>query len=332
MAPVVRGGGRDGRAGCRGHVVAAASSDRDRGGEDDGARFRGPAARVQCLGAVEQGRTGESGAGGGRRALQARGRAGSERCRRVGGVVTGRLLGYLSQPRQRSATSRRSAQEGGAGVALNELGWDELINSDYRAAEAAVDASIALQPYWGNLGLKCLIARRWWGDLALAKATMDRIPAAARQDDIEVSEAVEIYYWRREPENMLRVLNSVPRDWLRSNTFDGPKAWWTALAQQMAGHDEAAQMQWRTALKLVERRLADQPDSGFLLRWKGLLLAASGNRSEGETALRLAREMGDGMIPIQEAIDQVRLGNLDAAITLLERAVELRLSYADRKS
>ncbi len=215
-----------------------------------------------------------------------------------------------------------------AALALNELGWAELINSDYRAAETAVDASIALQPYWGNLGLKCLIARRWWGDLALAKATMDRIPAAARQDDIEVSEAVEIYYWRREPENMLRVLNSVPRDWLRSNTFDGPKAWWTALAQQMAGHDEAAQMQWRTALKLVERRLADQPDSGFLLRWKGLLLAASGNRSEGETALRLAREMGDGMIPIQEAIDQVRLGNLDAAITLLERAVELRLSYA----
>jgi TolB-like protein/Flp pilus assembly protein TadD len=212
--------------------------------------------------------------------------------------------------------------------AWNELGWAELINSDYRAAEAAADASIALQPYWANLTLKGFIAQEWRGDLGLAKATLERIPAAVQQEDFGVASAASLFFWRREPVNMLRVLDSVPRDWLHSNGFDGPKAYWTALAQQMAGHDEAAQVQWRTALKLVERRLADQPDSGFLLRWKGLLLAASGNRSEGETALRLAREMGDGMIPIQEAIDQVRLGNLDAATTLLERAVEAHDRFA----
>ncbi len=212
--------------------------------------------------------------------------------------------------------------------ALNELGWVESTNGDYRAAEIAADTSIALQPYWGNLTLKIQGAWRWRGDLDLAKATLDRIPAAVQQEDQGVTQAVGVYYLRREPQNMLGVLNSVPREWLQTNGFDGPKAYWAALAHRMAGHGEAAQVQWRKALNLVERRLADQPDSGSLLHWKGLLLAAAGDRAEGETVLRLARDMGNKNSTIGDATDQVLLGNLDAALTLLEKAVAERSRFA----
>ena len=206
----------------------------------------------------------------------------------------------------------------------NELGWAERFAGDNRAAEAAIDTSIALQPYWGNLGLKTIIAQTWWGDLDLAKATLDRTSASDRQEDRGIIFSNYLYYWRREPEAMLQVLSSVPRDWLQMNGFDGPKAYRTALAHRMAGHGEAAKIQWQTALKLVERRLADSPDSSQLIHWKGVLLAESGNRPEAETALRLAQEMGNTGSSNLSADDEILLGNLDAAIALLERQVDER--------
>jgi tetratricopeptide (TPR) repeat protein len=90
----------------------------------------------------------------------------------------------------------------------------------------------------------------------------------------------------------------------------------------MAGHQAAAQLQWRTALAVVERRLAQQPDSALLINWKGRLLAESGDRVTAAPLLRLAREMGaGGSNSSDEAADQLALGNLDGAIDQLERSL-----------
>jgi tetratricopeptide (TPR) repeat protein len=157
-------------------------------------------------------------------------------------------------PECREALNRMVRNPAFAVQAWNELGWAEYYAGDYTAAGVAIDHSIALQGFWGNLALKQILAQWWLGDLDLAKSAQDRMPVAARQEDIGIYSAAELAYWRREPEAMLQILDGVPRDWLQSNGFTGPTAWYAGLAHRMAGRAAAAQLQWRTALAVVERR------------------------------------------------------------------------------
>ena len=134
-------------------------------------------------------------------------------------LALGILLRNTGKPDEaREVFGRLAKYPAFAVLGLNELGWAEYFNRDYRAAEIAADASIALQPYWGNLTLKGLIAQRWRGDLDQAKATLERIPVAVQQEDSAVSHAAELFYFRRDPEAMLRILAGVPRDWLSNAT------------------------------------------------------------------------------------------------------------------
>jgi tetratricopeptide (TPR) repeat protein len=211
-----------------------------------------------------------------------------------------------------------------AALAWNETGWARYFALDIAAAEAAIDRSIAIQPYWGNLTLKTIIAQYWRGDLDRAREALERIPPSVRQEDFGGSFAAELYYWRREPEAMLRVLDEVPRDWLQSNGYDGPKAHYVALAHDLAGRREAARLHWQRALDLVQRRLVDQPDSNLLLYWKGHLLAHLGQRREAEDALRLAREMGPAPERVfAVGVDHILLGEPEEALAVLEKIAGL---------
>jgi TolB-like protein/Flp pilus assembly protein TadD len=230
-------------------------------------------------------------------------------------------------PECRETFRRLSGNPAFAALAWNELGWAEYISRDMPAAEAAIDRSIALQPYWGNLTLKGIIAQWWRGDLDQALAVREQIPLSSRQEDNGVFQHVELHYYRRDPEAMLQLLKSVSRDWLQSNGYIGPVAYFAGLAHQLAGRTAAAQVQWQAALKVVERRLAENPDSGFLLHWKGWLLAASGRLDEAEPVLRLAGEMG-GIAPSflgTRTSDHVLFGRWEEAIAELEQWREARV-------
>jgi tetratricopeptide (TPR) repeat protein len=209
-------------------------------------------------------------------------------------------------------------------LAWNEIAWAELlVGHDYRAAEVAADRSIALGPCWPNLAVKQLLALSWRGDLDAAKAAYERVPAAVRQEDHGVASGCLIFHCRREPAQIQRLLAGVARDWLRSNAFHGPKAWWAALAHEMAGRKESAQLMWQGALAQVERRLAEEPDSVFLLKWKVRLLIRLERLPEAEKIQRLAIELG-GQEPNQgtrifDALAQYWFGYTDAALEAIER-------------
>ena len=137
-----------------------------------------------------------------------------------------------------------------AALAWNEIGWAELlVGHDYRAAEMLADRSIALEACWPNLVLKEILAQLWRGDLDAALSAIERLPTAVRMEDHGVTSACFAFYYRREPENILRVLGGVGRDWLRSNSYNGPKAWWAALAHEMAGRQESARLMAQTAVQ-----------------------------------------------------------------------------------
>jgi tetratricopeptide (TPR) repeat protein len=232
-------------------------------------------------------------------------------------------------PECREALNRMVRNPAFAVQAWNELGWAEYYAGDYTAAGVAIDHSIALQGFWGNLALKQILAQWWLGDLDLAKSAQDRMPVAARQEDIGIYSAAELAYWRREPEAMLQILDGVPRDWLQSNGFTGPTAWYAGLAHRMAGRAAAAQLQWRTALAVVERRLDAQTDSAFLIHWKGTLLAALDKRDEAEPVLKLAREMRARRSDTRDDfLALVLMGELDHAIDVLERRADERRASA----
>jgi len=200
-----------------------------------------------------------------------------------------RNLGHLNEAK---ATFGRLAQQPAfAALGWSELGWAEL-GAANAVAEAAADRSLAIQPFWGNRLLKGELLAEWHGDLEAAQRLWDQSPATVLEEDFGLAASFELAFWRRDATRFLRLAQSVPRDWLHSHAFDGPTGWWIGHAEQLAGHAEAAHVQWAAALNLVESRLVQSPSSGDLTAWKGALLAVLGERVESEKALRLAREMG----------------------------------------
>jgi hypothetical protein len=64
------------------------------------------------------------------------------------------------------------------------------------------------------------------------------------------------------------------RDFIDGNGFRGPRAYFTGLAQQLAGHTEKAAAEWRGGLVVVESMLKTSPDDRQLLLWSAWLHAA----------------------------------------------------------
>lgn len=199
---------------------------------------------------------------------------------------------------------------------------------DGSAGEALIDRSLAIQQYWGNLSVKAAIAQYWLGDMASAKAAMDRIPLPVMQTDWGVGRAFELYYCLRKPDEWLDFIRGIPRDWIDSSMFDGPTAWQIELALHQAGRNEAADIEWQSALKLVEHRLADQPTSGDLLSWKGKLLTRLGEYAEAEKFLKLANDV-DGNERFYDLVDlKIAEGKPDAAMDLMEHEPDYLFSAA----
>ena len=207
-----------------------------------------------------------------------------------------------------------------AALGWAEIGFANLQAGDWAAAEKAADQSLALQSFWINQAVKIILLLEWRGDLASAKKMVDQMTAMEIQEDYAIHLVMQLYLWRREPQQALELAAGIPRDWLLSNGFNGPLGWWTGQAEQMAGRAEAAKVRWRAALKLVEQRLSESPSSAPLILWRGMLLAALGERAESEGALKLAREMGARDLWNYYRVQcEILNGHPDAALDLLEK-------------
>ncbi|HEV3027899.1 MAG TPA: hypothetical protein VG457_10025, partial [Planctomycetota bacterium] len=195
------------------------------------------------------------------------------------------------------------------------------LNDRYREAWVTVSESFALGPVASNLLLKGVLATRWLGDVKMAEALVAQLPASGVDEDRYASLAVEVHWMKRDPEKLLATINAFPGDWLSSNSFDGPKAYYGGWAYQMAGRPDAAMSEWRRALEQTDERLKEAPNSVSLLTMKGELLVRMGSgerRAEAEEAFRLADQFAGRSGPgLTEAL---MLGENDTAIRLLANA------------
>jgi len=215
-------------------------------------------------------------------------------------------------------------------AAWNELAWMDYRVGSFSSIGKPLARSLAIQPFWGNLGLKVLVSLDWLGDPAAARAAMDEIPATVLQSDFGASIAFFVFSYQRKPDDWLKFSKGIRRDWIQSNNGTGPIAAYNGLAQKMAGRNEAARIEWQAALKLVEHGLADQPTEAGLLRSKGGLLTNLGDFAEAEKALHQAEELSGSRAKRLDLNLRIAEGQLDAAMDILDSqhyvtAADLRL-------
>jgi TolB-like protein/Flp pilus assembly protein TadD len=187
---------------------------------------------------------------------------------------------------------RLARNPGFAAVAWDEIGWAAYFNRDWAKAEAAIAQSLAVQPYWNNLGLKITMAERVHGDMDLAESALKQMPASALQEDWGIGFACEVYQWRREPLRTIEVLEGVSRDWIHYFFYDYPKAYLLGEARLMAKQAGAARRDFQRARVLIEKQLADDPNNGNLLGLQARTLLYLGEREEAEKSYRLVKELG----------------------------------------
>ena len=142
--------------------------------------------------------------------------------------------------------------------AAGQRGWLLFNLERYPEAEAAIDDSLRLEPSGILMGLKVEMAM-WRGDLATAEASLARLPADVLQLDNAVGAAAELWLLAREPDKCLATLSAFTRDYLSSNSYIGSVDGLRGDAYQLAGKTEAARNARQTALRVVDRRIGDQP-------------------------------------------------------------------------
>ena len=189
---------------------------------------------------------------------------------------------------------------------------------DMAACKAALDRSIAIQPYSVNLSDEILMLVEWEGDLGSAEAVFKKIPASIAQSDYLVPAVYSLYEARREPDTLLNYLHSIPHDWVAASDA-GPMGLFAGNAQALAGRMEMARIEWAEALKVTERRLAEQPTSRHLVAVKSRLLVQLGEFAGAEKNLQLGEEAGWGKDWVGLFYLRLAQGDQDAAMDILEQ-------------
>jgi len=176
------------------------------------------------------------------------------------------------------------------GDTIAMFGKDEALRNLGRENEGEnlIDQVLAVHPTPAGYLRKLYYVVRLHGNLEEGRELLAKIPAPFLSEEWGAYWASTIWLWRREPDKALAALDALPTDYIEKGlTANGPKTYFTGLAQQMKGNTDAARSDWQTALQVVDQRLKAQPQSVELLDWRAQLLARLGERAEAEEALRI---------------------------------------------
>ena len=184
-----------------------------------------------------------------------------------------------------------AALPGGDPLALYNKSLNLLWVGRIAEAERALRASLAQGPFSGSTLMSAWYAMALHADLDRARSILAQLPLAALQEDRGCIFAYTIYECQRDQDAALACLRAVPRDWINDNWYRGPKGLLTGEAMKLAGRPEAAAVEWRAALSLVEGRLAADGNNPYLLYNRAHLLADLGEQDAAERQLSAALQL-----------------------------------------
>ncbi|MDO8543816.1 MAG: TIR domain-containing protein [Opitutaceae bacterium] len=239
---------------------------------------------------------------------------------RAGTVFSARSRGRVEESLE--CFRRAAALPGGDPLALQyeSAALAQLGRMD--EAEKAVDAAIRLKPRGSAPISKANQLLRYRGDVARAREALAKVPVEYLREDYAAFIASQTWWCSREPDKEIDALKAMPRDYLEA-VFDGPKGFLMGQAHRLAGRSQAAAVEWRAALQLIEGRLAAQPNHVRLLMWKACLLAHLGEHAEARRLLVTAEELGLSANDCYwAATAALELGNRDKVFALLATATK----------
>ena len=226
------------------------------------------------------------------------------------------------------ATNARSAAlPGGDPLALYNNARALWTRQRFAEGYAAMQEAVGERPFLSGLHYLLLMETFWLGDLERAAATLKKIPESALLEDRGNYTAGVLHYYRGQPNEALRIWRLFPRDYYEDLQFRGPKGSLLALAHEAAGRHDAARLEWRAALQVVERRLATKTTDSQLHFDKASLLACLGENAAAEAARRSGLQLTgqiespDSPINLSAAAMLVRLGRIDELLPRLEASL-----------
>ncbi|MBI5769381.1 MAG: TIR domain-containing protein [Verrucomicrobia bacterium] len=253
-----------------------------------------------------------------------RAEAGRQPTNRVVVRVTGNALRRSSQHEQALVYLDRAVALPGSDPVSQHNRAESLFSlGRFDEAEVAWDEALALAPqiinaHRGKLNL--LLEVR--GDLARAQAHLAKVPPDFFLDARGAYLAYTVALYARDHGKCLEYLRHA-NDYIPGV---GPKAALTAVAHRLAGNAEAARTDFQAALRLVNDRLAAEPNSIALLAHRAAILIELGDRAVAEPLVREIRQRvnaGDSTLGApRRSVAQLLagLGDHEGALATLESA------------
>jgi len=189
-------------------------------------------------------------------------------------------------------------------------GWSWFQAGRFADAYAPVKRAVVEHRTTTALSLKTRIEVDWFQDLSLAQATADQLRPSELQEGSGVVIVTELAFSRRDPERMLQILNALPRDFIETPAFEGPRQYYTGWAHRIAGRTERAKLEWRKAVAVLQTELTSAPGRVQLIVLEAEILALLGETAEAERMLATAQGIAN------EAPGTVGRGNIRVYLAL----------------
>jgi serine/threonine protein kinase len=207
-----------------------------------------------------------------------------------------RALAIVLGRRRRFDEAIRIAEEsaalpGGDPLALYTIADYHWASGRPAVAEATIHSAIAQTPFTGGFLMSVWFKVVIHGDLEGARATLERIHPTGLQEDRGAFWAYYVAFLRRDADGALARLRAMPREWMDDFFYRGPKGRLAGDALAAVGRREAAAIEWRAALRLVEERLALRPNDTLLLSHRVGLLACLGDTQRANHEFELLSQI-----------------------------------------
>jgi tetratricopeptide (TPR) repeat protein len=212
-----------------------------------------------------------------------------------------------------------------ADMLLSTVHWRR---GQYVEADRLLDGVFASgQPVRESYLLRLLVLLYGWGDLDAARKFAATIPPKLLLEDVFIYHVATLWMWAGDHEKALETLSRSQRDMLQEALVEYPTAALRGDAHAAAGRHAAAELQWREAIKTLDRLLQSEPDRASLHEQKAAVLALVGEREAATTEHELARELDGNPAAgsIQWALGfeyHVASGDNEGAIVRMDRLVQ----------
>jgi len=185
----------------------------------------------------------------------------------------------------------------------------------YADAVRAYDRASSLAPDLYDAAIqRGLVYVHWQGQLDTLRTIISGLPRELHLPEIELAR-VNFALWDRDPDRVLRLLESVPAPVFETQVAYLPKSLYSGWAHQLRGDESAALAAFDSARVLLEPLPPDNPNDERILVALGYVYAGLGQPMDAEgraaDAVRLRQEEGDALS---------RLRTLEAAARILAQA------------